>query len=245
MLSFYYSQASAFVGRPSAALKAAKRSAGKSSFRMETFGFDFAEDGAAVALESTETGKLLLGEKRLKEKYVQTLIDDGTVERSLLSEDYPLLTRTAEMGLLTKTAEAGILTALTEKGLTLSQIEKALPLVDELDLIPVLIKNKWLFLNLFAPLLVEPAPLLLGPLASIIKVGGAPFLAAAALLVGSDVYGVVNGEAFNPLPAVLGLVLGGLGVVLSGGVALEASGNAETSPSFGGGGLGDVFRPRV
>ena len=53
----------------------------------ETFGFSFAEDGAGVALEATEEGKLLLGEKRLKDLYVEKLIEEGAVERSLLSED--------------------------------------------------------------------------------------------------------------------------------------------------------------
>ena len=234
--------AAAFMGRSSAALKAASRSAGKSSMRMETFGFSFAEDAAGVALESTEKGKLLLGEKRLKELYVDTLLKDGTVDRSLLSEDYPLLTRTAEMGLLSKTAEAGLLTALTEKGLTLTQIEKALPLVDELGLIPILIKNKWLFLNLLAPLLVEPAPLLIGPLATIIKIGGAPPLAIAAALIGSDLYGVTNGEALSLAPLAGGALFGAIGLLLSGAIQPEASG-AVAAPS-GGGGF-DFGRPRV
>jgi hypothetical protein len=210
-------QSAAFMGRSSAALKAAPRAVDHNRrlpIVSETFGFSFAEDAAGVALESTETGKLLLGEKRLKELYVETLIKDGTVERSLLSEDYPLLTRTAEMGLLTKTAEAGILTALTEKGLTLSQVEKALPIIDDLELIPVLIKNKWLFLNLFAPLLVEPAPLLLGPLAGIIKVGGLPFIAISLALIGSDVYGVANGGDLAVPPILGGLLFGGIGALL-------------------------------
>jgi hypothetical protein len=53
----------------------------------------------------------------------------------VVQEDYPLLTRVAEMGLLSKTAEAGILSALSAKGLTLSQIERLLPVIDDLGLL--------------------------------------------------------------------------------------------------------------
>jgi hypothetical protein len=51
----------------------------------------------------------------------------------------------------------------------LSQIEDLLPVLDDLGLLEVALGNKQLLLNLIAPLLVEPAPLLLGPLAGLIK----------------------------------------------------------------------------
>ena len=83
---------------------------------------------------------------------------------------------------------------LTEKGLTLSQIEKILPLVDKLGVLPIAIKNKWLFLNLLLPLLVEPAPYIIGPLAGLIKVGGYPPIAVGTLLLAWDAYSVSNDD---------------------------------------------------
>jgi len=50
-------------------------------------------------------------------------------------EDYPVLSRVAEMNLLSKIAEAGILSTLSAKGLTLSQIERLLPVIDDLGLL--------------------------------------------------------------------------------------------------------------
>merc|ERR1719199_1635930 len=107
------------------ALRSAARSAGRSTLRMENFGFDFAEDAAASALGEDST---LLGEKRLKEIFVPSV-----QKRALLTDDYPILERVSEMNLLTQTAKSGLLTALDEKGLTLSDLEKLLPIAEKLN----------------------------------------------------------------------------------------------------------------
>jgi len=197
----------------------------KASLRMETFGFSFAEDGNKFV------PKEILGEARLKNGYVPGLATQKIVERPFLTEDYPILTRVAEMNLLTKTAKAGILTALTEAGLTLSQVEAALPLLEQYGLLSVAVNNKQLFLNLVAPLLVEPAPLLLGPLAGLIKAGPTPPYALALLCAGYDVAGIANGDGVNIPITLLAVVFAAAGSVLSGSVSLPAP--SATSVSSG------------
>lgn len=188
----------------------------KASLRMENFGLPFAEDLNVFVPNE------ILGEARLKNTYVPGLASSGIVDRPFLTEDYPILTRVAEMNLLSKTAEAGILTALTERGLTLSQLEAALPLLEQYGLLSLAVTNKQLFLNLVAPLLVEPAPLLLGPLAGIIKAGPTPPYALAVLCAGFTALGLVDGDGLNIPLALLTVLFGGAGTVLSGSVSLPA-----------------------
>lgn len=197
----------------------------KSSLRMENFGLPFAEDLTVFVPDE------IFGEAKLKNSYVPGLAKQKIVDRPFLTEDYPILTRVAEMNLLTKTAEAGLLTALTEKGLTLSQVEAALPLLEQYGLLSVAVKNKQLFLNLIAPLLVEPAPLLLGPLAAVIKAGPTPPYAIAAALAAYDALGVANGDGVNIPLALLVVVFGGVGTVLSGSVSLPAPSSSTSTSS--------------
>lgn len=192
------------------------RPAAKASMRMETFGFSFAEDGAAFV------PKEILGEAALKKTYVPGLAKAGIVDRPFISEDYPVLTRVAEMNLLTKTAESGILTTLAAKGLTLSQIERLLPVIDDLGLIDAGVANKEFLLNLLLPLLVEPAPLLLGPLGGLLKnpapltIGGAALGAWALAPLAS------SGDANVALLALSALLLGG-GTLLTSGIPIPSS----------------------
>jgi len=217
-----YSLASSFTSARSSGALRQQAGGGKASLRMESFGLDFAVD--IQGLMPNE----ILGEANIKEKYVPSLAKNGVVNRPFLTEDYPLLDRVAEMGLLTKTADAGLLSALTAKGLTLSEIEKLLPLIEELGLISFAVGNKQFLLNLIAPLLVEPAPLLLGPLAAVLK-NPAPVLLTGVALGAWDATGVASGEPVNiPLAAVAALVTG-LGLVLNGSVSLPVPSASSSS----------------
>lgn len=195
-----YSGASSFASRPRGMTTAARRS-GKSSLRMESFGFDFAEDQAA------NTPQVILGEKNLKEGFVPKVREDA-----LLTSDYPILDRVSELGLLSLTAESGMLQALTDKGLTLSDVEKLLPLIEEFGLLTS-IQNP-LLLNLVAPLLVEPAPLLLPGVVGLVKTDPAVFLALAGACASLEAYGISTSGDLSPLPLVGAALFGGIGLLL-------------------------------
>jgi len=235
-----YSLASSFTSAQSSGMLRQQSRGGKASLRMENFGLDYVAD--IPALMPNEIN----GEASLKTKYVPGLAASGTVDRPFLTEDYPLLSRVAEMGLLTKTADAGILTALTEKGLTLSEIEKLLPIIEDLGLISFAVGNKPVLLNLIAPLLVEPAPLLLGPLAGLLK-NPAPVLLTGIALGAWEATGLAQGEGLNLPLAAAAVLVTGLGAVLNGAVSLPAPTRVQTEiitaagltgqkSSFGGGG---------
>lgn len=201
---------SSFMGGQSATLRTASRSSSRSGLRMETFGFDFAEDAAAVALG--ENSKLL-GEKRLKEQFIPE-----QQKRSLLTDDYPVLERAGELNLLTLTAKSGLLSALDEKGLTLSDLEKLLPVAEKLGLLQILKIPQ--FYNLLVPVLVEPAPLLIGPAVAVVKAPAALWTGLAAVFLALEANGVASsGEVSIPLliPVVL---FGGLGSLLGGSVGI-------------------------
>jgi len=202
---------------------------------MENLGFSFAEDAYAAALGEDST---LLGEKRLKEIFVPSV-----QKRSLLTDDYPILERVSEMNLLTQTAKSGLLTALDEKGLTLSDLEKLLPVAEKLNLLSAL-KNPIVY-NLLVPLLVEPAPLLIGPLVAVIKLDPLVFTGVGALCLGLEAKDVASG-AFNPLLLVGVVVFGGLGQLLAGNIAVPDADDFDVPsgpsidislPKLGGGGL--------
>lgn len=194
---------------------------GKSSLRMETFGFDFAEDAAAVALG--EDSKLL-GERRLKEQFIPE-----QQPRSLLTDDYPILERVGELNLLTKTAEAGILSALEEKGLTLGQLEAALPVIEKLQLLKA-VQNPIVY-NLILPLLIEPAPILLGPLSGAVRAPATLWTGIAALCLALEAQGVVDSGSVN-VPLLLPIVLfGGLGQLAAGNVGLPEVSSVPSLPA--------------
>uniref|UniRef100_A0A7S2BDW8 Uncharacterized protein n=1 Tax=Florenciella parvula TaxID=236787 RepID=A0A7S2BDW8_9STRA len=208
---------SSFMGTQSAM----RVNVGRSNLRMETFGFEFAEDAAAVALG--EDSKLL-GERRLKEQFIPE-----QQPRSLLTDDYPILERVGELSLLTRTAEAGILSALEEKGLTLGQLEALLPVIEKLGVLK-LVQNPILY-NLVLPLLIEPAPLLLGPLSGAIKAPATLWTGIAAICLALEAQGVVNDGSVS-IPLLIPVVLfGGLGQLAAGNVGLPDVSNVP-SPTF-------------
>lgn len=208
---------SSFMGTQSAM----RVNVGKASMTMENFGFDFAEDAAAAALGE---GSKLLGERRLKEQFIPE-----QQKRSLLTDDYPILERVGELSLLTRTAEAGILSALDEKGLTLGQLEAALPLVEKLGVLK-LVQNPILY-NLVLPLLIEPAPLLLGPAAGAIRAPATLWTGIAAIFLALEAQGVVNDGSVNVLLFLPIVLFGGLGQLAAGNVALPDASTIAT-PTF-------------
>jgi len=173
----------------------------------ENFFLDIAEDPAI------NTPREIFGEVSYKQ-FVKKVVPDG-----LLSREYKVIERVRELKLLSLTAESGILEALEKKGLTLSQIEKLLPLVDNLNLLPLAAENKGLLLAL-APFIIEPAPLLLPIIASILT-SPSNIQLPGAFLLASGVYEVTQNNAFLAAPLILlGIPLAGLGIVLSGSVSV-------------------------
>lgn len=170
---------------------------------MENFGLSFAED------QEENTPAEILGELRLKEGYVTGLTKEG--QQSLLVEDYPLLRRVGELNLLTITAESGLLGALEAKGLTLSKLEELLPVAEKLGILSF-VSSRPLIYNGLAFLLVEPAPLLIGPAVGVVEVGDKLFPALAALCAALEAKGLTEGEFSLPL-FVFTALFGGLGLV--------------------------------
>lgn len=85
--------------------------------------------------------------------------------------------------------------------------------------------------NLLLPLLIEPAPLLLGPLSSAIKAPATLWTGIAAICLALEAQGVVNDGSVN-VPLLIPVVLfGGLGQLAAGNVGLPDV-SSVPSPSF-------------
>ncbi|KAJ1416763.1 hypothetical protein B484DRAFT_454209 [Ochromonadaceae sp. CCMP2298] len=182
----------------------------------ENFFFDFAEDPAI------NTPAEIFGEVKYQNLARQVS------PKSLLVAEYDIIERLRELKLLSLTADSGLLEALEAKGITLSQVEKLLPIVDDLNLLPLLVQNKGLVLSL-APLLIEPAPLLLPLVVSALKTDAGVFSAAGIAFLGAGGYEVYSDHGLLALPLVLlGLPLAALGAVFSGSVSLPVR---STSPA--------------
>mmetsp|Transcript_48559 Transcript_48559/g.90110 ORF Transcript_48559/g.90110 Transcript_48559/m.90110 type:complete len:232 (-) Transcript_48559:231-926(-) len=185
----------------------------------ENFGFSFAED------QAENTPSVILGEDRYKQ-WVGEVVDP---DNSFLNRQYNVIRRVRELDLIGKTAELGILSKLEKQGLDLETIESLLPQAEKLGLLSLVANNQQLLINLVAPLLVEPAPLLLPAVAGALDVGPAAFYLAAATLAGTEALLVVNNVEVPfvglSAAAVLGLLLVPLTVVTGGlGVALASAG---------------------
>ena len=117
-----------------------------------------------------------------------------------------------ELRLLSTTADSGLLEVLEAKGLTLSQVEKLLPLADQLNLLPLAVKNKELILSL-APLIIEPAPALIPLVVGLLK-NPALVTLPGAVLGAAGAYEIVEGHpvlgALALLPALPLLAVGSL-----------------------------------
>eukprot|EP00586_Coscinodiscus_wailesii_P002685 CAMPEP_0172490546 /NCGR_PEP_ID=MMETSP1066-20121228/21015_1 /TAXON_ID=671091 /ORGANISM="Coscinodiscus wailesii, Strain CCMP2513" /LENGTH=232 /DNA_ID=CAMNT_0013259067 /DNA_START=64 /DNA_END=762 /DNA_ORIENTATION=+ len=182
----------------------------------ENFGFDFAEDQKEIAPQ------VLLGEANYKQWV-------GTVnENSFLNRQYNVIKRVRELDLIKLTAENGILSKLEKNGVDLKTLESLLPVAEQFGALSLVANNQQLLVNLVAPLLVEPAPLLLPVIAGALEAGPSAFYLASAVCLGLDALLVVNNVEipFIGLSAgvVLGLLLVPLAVVSGGaGVALASA----------------------
>merc|ERR1712070_686992 len=175
----------------------------------ENFGLSFAED------QTENTPAPILGEFRLKESFVPSVRSDN-----LLTSDYPALQRVSELKLLTLTAESGLIEALEAKGLKLSTLESLLPVAENLGL-SSLIQNP-ILVNLVAPLLIEPAPLLLPGLVSLINLPSVFWTLIGAAFLALDANGFIQDEELS-VPLLLGgVVFLGLGALSSGGVSVPS-----------------------
>lgn len=161
----------------------------------ENFGLDFAEDPYANTLPA------ILGEVNLKDGFVKSYKPDAL----LLSSDDDLILKIRKNQLLKQTVESGLLEALEAQGLTLSQVEKLLPVIDDLGLLPLAVKNKGLILFL-APLIVDTAFLGLPLAASVV---GTPASTYSAIAFGC--FGLAAYEGFAQDNVFLAVLLGVLG----------------------------------
>lgn len=186
----------------------------KTTALNENFGFDFAEDSYE------NTPDIILGEANLKQWVGENM------NNSFLNRQYNVVRRVRELNLLGLTADLGILSKLEKQGVDLKTLESLLPLAEELGLLSVVANNQQLLINGVAPLLIEPAPLLLPVIAGALDIGAPAFFGAAAAFGGLEAYLIASGSEvpFIGLPSglVLGLLLvpltavtGGLGVGLS------------------------------
>lgn len=122
--------------------------------------------------------------------------------------------------MLKATADAGILSKLEAQGVDLETIEKLLPVAEELGLLSLAGNNQQLLVNLVAPLLIEPAPLLLPVVAGALGAGPQAFYLAAAAFAGADLALFANDVELPlvglPAGPVLGLLLVPLAAVSAG-----------------------------
>lgn len=117
--------------------------------------------------------------------------------------------------MLKTTADAGILSKLESQGVDLVTIEKLLPVAEELQLLSLAGNNQQLIVNLIAPLLVEPAPILIPLLAGALGAGPGAFYLAAAALGGTEVLLLANDVELPLVGLPAGVFLGLLLVPLT------------------------------
>lgn len=177
----------------------------------ENFGLGIGED------TRENTPDLLLGEVNYK-----TFVASYKPNALIVNGKYDIIQSIRDSRLLSVTADSGLLQALEAKGLTLSQVEKLLPIIDNLGLLPLLVKNRDFVISI-APLLLEPAPALLPIVAGLLNTPAVTFqfpgfalLAAAAVEFGDN--GILAAVlALLGIPLIgLGTVLGSIGGVVQG-----------------------------
>lgn len=180
----------------------------------ENFGLDFAED------QRENTPDVIFGEANYKQ-----WVGENT-DNSFLNRQYNVVRRVRELDLLGLTAEYGILSKLEKNGIDLATIESLLPAAEELGLLSLVGNNQQLLINAAAPLLVEPAPLLLPVVAGALDIGPPAFFLAALALGGIEAnllasgaeipfVGLSAGVFLGLLLVPLTLLTGGLGVALA------------------------------
>ena len=183
----------------------------------ENFFFDVAEDPAI------NTPRQIFGEVKYK-SFVESYNPNGLI---VGGSRYNIIERLRALKLLKLTAESGLLETLEAKGLTLSKLEALLPLADNLGLLPLLTQNKDTVLSV-APLIIEPAPVLLPLVVSLLKTSPITFIGPGLALLGLGVF-----EATDNLLLGAPLVLAGFPLVATGGVLSAVSAFlAGPAPTF-------------
>jgi hypothetical protein len=177
-------------GRAPVAPRAAAR-----SIRMESFGFEFAEN------PNENSDPRILGEFKYKTKFVKSYKPKALV---LTGEPYPLFKSTQEKRLLSATADAGLLTQLDDLGFTLSDIEKILPVLDKVGALRIAGQNLPFLLNIIGYLVVEPGQIAIPGIAAALKVPAPFYAAAGAGIAGYDAY--ANALGINPKLLGIGLL---------------------------------------
>jgi len=171
----------------------------------ENFGFDFAES------QVENTPAVILGEANYKQ-WVGTIQDN-----SFLNRQYNVLRRVRELDLVGLVADTGLLSKLEQNGLELATLEGLLPVAEQFGLLSLVGNNQQLFINLVAPILIEPAPILLPAIAGALDVGPPAFFLLSASLLGAEYYFVANDVAVPliglPAGALAGLLLVPLGLI--------------------------------
>jgi Protein of unknown function (DUF1118) len=130
--------------------------------------------------------------------------------------------RVRELNLLKSTVDNGILSKLESNGVDLVTIEKLLPLAEDLGLLSLAGSNQQLLVNLAAPLLIEPAPILIPLVAGALEKGPSAFFTAAAACAGIEFVLLANDVEVPFVGLSAGVVVGLLLVPLT--VALGAAG---------------------
>ena len=141
---------------------------------------------------------------------------------------YNVIGRVRELNLLKTTADSGLLSKFEANGVDLATLEKLLPAIESSGLLTLAGSSQQFVINLLAPLLVEPATILIPVLAGALSVGPAAFFGAAAACGLTEVFFVANDVELPlvglPAGTFLGLLLVPLTVVLGGaGAALARS----------------------
>ena len=132
-----------------------------------------------------------------------------------------MLRRVRELDLIGKTADLGILTKLENLGLDLATAEKLLPVLEDVGALSLAGKNQQLIVNLVAPLLIEPAPILLPGIAALLDAGPTGFYALAAVAGGLEAYFVTAGTQI-PLLGIGLAPLAGLLLIPAAGISAVA-----------------------
>merc|ERR1719231_1361609 len=162
----------------------ARRATGAAGLRMESFGFEFAEN------PNENTPAEILGEFKYKTKFVKSYKPKSLL---LTGEPYPLFAATQEKRLLSATADAGLLSQLSDLGFGLSDIEKILPVLEQNGLLSLAGKNLPFLLNVIGSLVVEPGQVAIPTVTALLKVPAVLYQAAAVGIVTWDIYTFVAG----------------------------------------------------
>jgi hypothetical protein len=141
------------------------------------------------------TPKELFGELSYQ-NFVQTYDPDG-----LIVKEYDILGRIRELKLLSVIADSGLLEELDERGVKVSEVERLLPKIDDINLIPLAYNNRGI-LRTLAPLLIEPAPVLIPLLVKALQVSATTYVAIGVSIGIVGAHEVYHNNALAGVPLI-------------------------------------------